>query len=60
MDSPGKNGNRSTVKTLHEKEALQEDLLRIGHMFLEHRDDPLMRRLARIAILSAQERLIRG
>ncbi len=60
MDSPGKNNDKDRVKTLHEKDALQEDLLRIGHMFIEFRDDPVMRRLARIAILSAQERLIRG
>lgn len=39
---------------------VQARLVRIAHMFAEHRDDPLMRELCRLAIKCAQERLIRA
>lgn len=38
---------------------VQESLLRLARMFNEHRENPLMRELCRLAIKSAQERLIR-
>lgn len=37
---------------------LQWALMTIGHMFVEHRDDPIMRDLCRLAVKCAQERLI--
>ena len=39
---------------------VQEQLLRLAHMFNPYRDVPLMRELCRLAIKCAQERLIRG
>ena len=39
-----------------EERETQERLLRIAHMFSEHREDELMRELCRLAIKCAQER----
>lgn len=39
---------------------VQESLLKIAHMFNDHRDDRVMRELCRLAIKCAQERLISG
>lgn len=38
---------------------MQEQLLRLAHMFEPFKEDPLMRELCRLAIRCAQERLIR-
>ena len=38
---------------------IQEDLLKVAHMFNDYREDRLMRELCRLAIKCAQERLIR-
>ena len=38
---------------------VQKRLVSLAHMFNEHRDNPLMRELCRLAIKCAQERLIR-
>lgn len=37
---------------------IQENLLKVAHMFNDYRDDRLMRELCRLAIKCAQERLI--
>ncbi len=39
---------------------IQLALMTIGHMFVEYRDDPIMRDLCRLAMKCAQERLIHG
>ncbi len=48
------------IKEALENEAMQENLLRVAHMFSEFREDPYMRELCRLAIKITQERLIRA
>ncbi len=38
---------------------VQRELMIIAHMFVEHRDDPIMRDLCKLAMKCAQEQLIR-
>lgn len=38
---------------------VQRELLVIARMFVEYRDDPIMRELCRLAVKCAQERLIK-
>jgi hypothetical protein len=38
---------------------VQRELLVIAHMFVEYRDDPIMRELCRLAVKCAQEGLIK-
>ncbi len=37
---------------------IQRDLMAIAHMFVEYRDDPIMRSLCKLAIKCAREQLI--
>ncbi|MCC8190569.1 MAG: hypothetical protein LIP77_08050 [Planctomycetes bacterium] len=44
----------------NETAALQAALQKIAHMFADHRDDPLMRELCRLAIQCAREGVLGG
>ncbi len=54
------NADDPNIRAALENEAVQDSLLRIAHMFSQFRDDPIMRELCRLAIKTAQERLIRA
>ncbi len=51
---------RKDSKTTGDAATMESKLLRVAHMFEEHRDDLNMRELCRLAIKVAQEGLIRA
>lgn len=52
----GQDGNVDAGKS--DSIIIQGHLMKIAHMFNDHRNDPIMRELCRLAIKCAQERLI--